>query len=46
MNMSRGSLTAEKAFRTGQLIISGEEGKPYESVQLIQKMFAQRETVS
>ena len=46
MNMTRGSLTAEKAFRTGQLIISGEEGKPYESVQLIQKMFAQRETVS
>ncbi len=46
MQISGGSLTAKKAFQTGQLIVSEGEGDPYESVQVIHKMFFQKETVS
>ena len=46
MDISRGNLTAKKAFQTGQLIVSGGEGAPHESVQLVHKMFFQRETVA
>lgn len=46
MRISRGSLTAEKAFQTGQLIVFGGAGDPHDSVQVIHKMFFQRETVS
>jgi hypothetical protein len=46
MEISRGSLTAKKAFQTGQLIVSKGEGDPYEAVQVIHKMFFQQEIVS
>jgi putative sterol carrier protein len=46
MQISRGSLTAKKAFQTGQLIVSKGEGDPYEAVQVIHKMFFQQEIVS
>jgi hypothetical protein len=46
MQISRGSLTAERAFQTGQLIVSEGDGDPHESVQVIHEMFFQREKVS
>ena len=46
MQISRGRLTAKKAFQTGQLIVSKGEGDPYEAVQVIHKMFFQQEIVS